>query len=213
MKNIFVLIFLLSTTVFTSSVFADDSAAIKLKKRCVKDHPLVKDETDKDLLGLYVKICETSDSNVQNHLLVQAAQKFQQLGKSLKALQLVNSLYSQNIHSTSLTDIEFMAGSQIANAALTKMRNQEVRYLTLDTTYPVAKQLIDSINIAKPISIMSDNVSHEEAEKSAKNKSKLMLKPKSKPKPIVPEAVHRTPPDKTKVELGDSSNPFATLQK
>ncbi|SDC06963.1 hypothetical protein [Acinetobacter boissieri] len=212
MKNIFVLTIFLSITVFTSSVFADDSI-IKLKKRCVKDYPLVKDETDQDLLGLYVKICETSDSNIQNHLLVQAAQKYQQLGKNLKALQLVSTLYSQNVFSTSLTDVEFMAGSQIANTALNKMRNEEVRYLTSDYTYPIAKQLVDSINIAKPISIMSDNSTHEEVEKSTKSKIKSTVKPKPKPKFVAPEAVHKTAPAKTNVESGDSSNPFATLRK
>ena len=95
--------------------FADENR-IELKKGCIKDYPLVADETDPDLLNIYSQICDKKNKKnieLKNELFIQAAQKFQQLGKNLKALQLVESLRKQNIQHTALTDVTFLAGENM----------------------------------------------------------------------------------------------------
>ncbi|TCB58552.1 hypothetical protein [Acinetobacter terrae] len=119
----------------------------------MKDYPLVTGETDQDLLNIYSQICDKKNKKniaLQNELLIQAAQKYQQLGKNLKALQLVESLGQQNVQRTTLTDVAFLAGVGIAESSLQHMRSNEVRYLSMQTTYPTAKKLSDHIRISLP---------------------------------------------------------------
>jgi len=126
---------------------------IELKKACIKDYPLVGDETDSDLLNIYRQICDkTNKKNIElkNELSIQAAQRFQTLGKNLKALQLVDDLRKQNVQRRELTDVAFLAGVGIAESNLQHMRNHEMRYLNAENTYPAAKKLSDHIQIALP---------------------------------------------------------------
>jgi len=99
---------------------------IELKKGCIQNNPLVADETDPDLLNIYNQICDKKNKKnieLKNDLFIQAAQKFQQLGKNLKALQLVDSLRKQNIQHTALTDVTFLAGVGIAQSSLQHKQN------------------------------------------------------------------------------------------
>ncbi|NNH00196.1 hypothetical protein [Acinetobacter sp. ANC 5414] len=119
----------------------------------MKDYPLVTGETDQDLLNIYSQICDKKNKKniaLQNELLIQAAQKYQQLGKNLKALQLIESLSQQNVQRTALTDVAFLAGVGIAESYLQLMRSNEVRYLNAQTTYPAAKKLSDHIHLSLP---------------------------------------------------------------
>lgn len=156
-KNIFFtpLIVMISVSQFT---FANQNP-IELKKGCMKDYPLVTGETDQDLLNIYSQICDKKNKKniaLKNELLIQAAQKYQQLGKNLKALQLVESLGQQNVQRTALTDVAFLAGIGIAESSLQHMRSNEVRYLSAQTTYPAAKKLSDHIRISLPEPDTSD---------------------------------------------------------
>ena len=147
---------LLAVTPFT---FAAAEEGISLKNKCIKDYPLVNGETDHDLLSLYAQICDSNNKKndeLKNKLLVQAASRYQELGKSYKALQLVEELNARNINHTSLTDTRFLAGVSIANMALNHMRQEEMRYLSADLTYPPAKELSNLVRNSLPAPDTSD---------------------------------------------------------
>ena len=153
--------------------FADENR-IELKKGCIKDYPLVADETDPDLLNIYSQICDKKNKKnieLKNELFIQAAQKFQQLGKNLKALQLVDSLRKQNIQHTALTDVTFLAGVGIAQNSLQHMRNNELRYLSPEMTYPAAKQFSESIRTS--LGILDASASKVEMQSMTKNKKSI----------------------------------------
>ena len=157
--------------------FADDHR-IELKKGCIQDYPLVTDETDPDLLNIYSQICDKKNKKnieLKNELSIQAAQRFQQLGENLKALQLVDSLRKQNIQHTALTDVTFLAGVGIAQSSLQHMRNNELRYLSPEITYPAAKQFSDSIRTSLGIldASTSKSVSKVEMQNTTKNKKSI----------------------------------------
>lgn len=138
---------------------AAEEEGISLKNKCIKDYPLVNGEADHDLLSLYAQICDSKNKKndeLKNKLLVQAASRYQELGKSYKALQLVEELNARNINHTSLTDTRFLAGVSIANTALNHMRQEEMRYLSSDLTYPPAKDLSDIIRNSLPAPDTSD---------------------------------------------------------
>lgn len=217
---------ILSSLILSHNVFANDSG-VKLKKKCAKEYPLVDGETDQSLLGIYAQICDKKNNGNKNNLLIQAAQRYQQLGENLKALQLVNDLHNQNIQSTALTDVQFMAGSKIANSAIIQMRTKELRYLTSEQTYPVAKELTDSINITKPAPVLTNAIALSDDEKpstkSIKRKYKSVpvtvyknvTKPKAKPKvkAVAIKPVKTTPVVHTAPASSGGNNPFATLKK
>ena len=96
------------------------------------------------------------NDELKNKLLVQAASRYQELGKSYKALQLVEELNARNINHTSLTDTRFLAGVSIANTALNHMRQEEMRYLSADLTYPPAKDLSNLVRNSLPAPDTSD---------------------------------------------------------
>lgn len=162
--------------------FADDHR-IELKKGCIQDYPLVTDETDPDLLNIYSQICDKKNKKnieLKNELSIQAAQRFQQLGKNLKALQLVDSLRKQNIQHTALTDVSFLAGVGIAQSSLQHMRNHELRYLSPEMTYPAAKQLSESIRTSLGILDASASKSASKVEMQSIAKNKKSIKEASK---------------------------------
>ena len=127
---------------------------IKLKKSCLKDYPEVVGESNPELLSIYSQLCDKKNKDNKNSILILAAQKFQQMGKSNKAMQIVSYLETQNIQSNELTDVKFLSGVSLVHDALNKMRNNEMRYLSEDGTYPVAKSLSDAIKQAAPSSVL-----------------------------------------------------------
>lgn len=139
---------LLIGTVVSSTAFADE-----LKKSCIKDNPLVAGESDAALLQIYAQVCDKKNKDNNNAFLVQAAQRFQQIGQNYKALQLVNELNAKQVQHSSLTDVKFLAGVAIANQALTQMRDKEVRYLS-DEGYAPALAFSDAVRRAKPLAVI-----------------------------------------------------------
>lgn len=143
------LLVMLSISPFT---FASENN-IELKKACIKDYPLVGDETDPELLNIYRQICDRKNKKnieLKSALSIQAAQRFQAIGKNLKALQWVEELRKQNVQHRDLTDVAFLAGVGISESNLQYMRNNEMRYLNAENTYPAAKKLSDHIQISLP---------------------------------------------------------------
>lgn len=138
--------------------FAGDQPT-ELKKSCLKDHGLVASELNVNLIDIYSQICDKKNkknTTLQTELQIQAAQQYQKAGYNLKALQLVDNLRKQNVQHTALTDVSFLAGVDIANKSLQQMRSNEMRYLSLEGTYPAAKQLSDSIRVSLPEPDTSD---------------------------------------------------------
>ena len=93
------------------------------------------------------------------------------MGKNLKALQLVDSLRKQNIQHTALTDVTFLAGVGIAQSSLQHMRNNELRYLSPEMTYPAAKQFSESIRTS--LGILDASASKVEMQSMTKNKKSI----------------------------------------
>ena len=180
-------IVMFSTFVF-GSLFAQNSMANTaedvLKRSCLKDNPLVVGESDPTLLNIYAQACDKKNKDNVNGYLVKAAERFQQLGSNWKALQLVHSLQAKNIQSNTLTDVKFMASASMANSTIEQMRTREARYLNEDATYPVAKTLVDSINSAKPASVMAvpPKVEPKKPPKPPKNPPKQPKNPPKTPK-------------------------------
>lgn len=156
MKNFIPYILVLGASLATTLVYADDE--IKLKRSCIKDYPMVEGETNPELLAVYSQLCDKKNKDNKNKLLVSAAEKFQQIGKNDKAIQIVNYLETQNIQSNELTDVKFLAGIGLASDALNKMRTREMRYLTEDKTYPVAKSFTDAVRQAMPAAVLVEKI-------------------------------------------------------
>lgn len=148
---------ILFTTLLVGSVFTSTAFADELKKSCVKDHPLVAGESDPTLIQIYSQVCDKKNKDNNNGYLAQAAQRFQQLGRNYKALQLVNELNAKQVQHSSLTDVKFLASVALANDALTQMRDKEVRYLS-DDAYTPAIAFSDAVRRAKPLSVIETKV-------------------------------------------------------
>lgn len=218
MKKILVFTAVLSSLIIGQNALADDGAEVKLKKKCTKEYPLVQGESDQTLLGIYAKVCDTKKDDEKSVLLIQAAQRYQQIGQNLKALQLADELNSQNIRSTSLTDVQFLVGSRIANTAISQMRTNEMRYLSVDETYPVAKQLIDSINSVKPATVLVEKVKSSDADNESKPVVRNPYKTKTKPPKVKRPPINPKPPNIAKspkpvtTAPPKAGNPFAGLK-
>lgn len=135
-----------------SCVTAFASDEVNLKKSCLKDYPEVVGESNPELIGIYAQLCDKKNKDSKNTFLLSAAQKFQQIGKNDKAIQIVNYLESQNVQSNELTDVKFLSGVGLAYDALNKM-HKESRTLTEDKTYPVALNFTEAVKKATPDSI------------------------------------------------------------
>lgn len=142
-----------------------NESEVKLSKSCIKNNPLVAGESDPTLLGFYAQACDKKNQDTKNNFLVAAAQRYQQLGQNFKALQLVNDLKVQNVQSTALTDVEFLASLKIAYTALNQIRDKEVRYLTETGTYPAVKEFNDAVKKALPAPVIA-HVSNDDEPKS-----------------------------------------------
>ncbi|RZG46474.1 hypothetical protein EXU28_09285 [Acinetobacter wuhouensis] len=213
-KNFISCFLVLGASLVTSFTYADDE--IKLKKSCIKDYPVVAGETSPELLSIYAQVCDKKNKDNKDMLLVSAAEKFQQLGKNDKALQLVNFLEGQNIQSTTLTDVKFLAGISLAKDALNKMINTEVRYLTEDKTYPVAKSFVDAVKSAAPAAILvekqeSQASSVTKTTKPAKVKPAKTLRPTTPTRAVTTVAPSVKPP-KAQPATSAPKNPFGDLK-
>ena len=157
---------------------------------------MVEGETNPELLAVYSQLCDKKNKDNKNKLLVSAAEKFQQIGKNDKAIQIVNYLETQNIQSNELTDVKFLAGIGLASDALNKMRTREMRYLTEDKTYPVAKSFTDAVRQAMPAAVLVEKnqesapvverarpqkVSRPQKSRTTQTRSTPVAKPATKP--------------------------------
>ncbi|WP_296281793.1 hypothetical protein [uncultured Acinetobacter sp.] len=211
--------FILCGFVFATSVTSVISHAgdeIKLKRSCLKDYPEVVGESNPELLSIYSQLCDKKNKDNKNSFLIMAAQKFQQMGKNNKAIQIVSYLETQNIQSNELTDVKFLSGIGLAHDALNKMRNNEMRYLTEDVTYPVAKSFSEEIKHAAPSSVLVEKqqeVNTNIVKTSKQTRSTRYVRPtKSVRKAVAP--TKSATPAKSKPAATTSSasqNPFGKL--
>lgn len=173
-KSIVVSIFCITAGLIGNSVYADDQVKpIKLKSKCIKQNPLVINQTDHALLSIYQQVCDKDNVSRVNDLLAQAAMRLYELKQPMNALKLATQLQGQNIRGTTLTDVIFLASVDLANEALQRMRSSEMRYLSNELTYPPAKQLSDSIRVALPApdTSMSKAITNESLDKEIRNTS------------------------------------------
>lgn len=206
------------------SAFASNSD-IDISRSCIKKNPLVSGENDPVLLKTYSQICDKKNADNKNGYLVQAAQRFQQIGRSEKALALVQQLEAEKVQGNTLTDVKFLAATNIANDALKQMRQKEMRYLSSDITYPAASELIRSIDSAKPASVLletaldnaekNQTTSKSSKKKSAKVTTTVKNKTKTKPAVVTTNKVKASTTtakvNTTNTSTNSSSNPFAGL--
>lgn len=201
---------------------------IDISRSCIKKNPLVSGENDPVLLKTYSQICDKKNADNKNGYLVQAAQRFQQIGRSEKALALVQQLEAEKVQGNTLTDVKFLAATDIANDALQQMRQKEMRYLSSDITYPAANELIRSIDSAKPASVLLETAldnaeKNQMTSKSSKKKSAKSAKVATAAKTKAKTKSTATTTNKTKTSTttvkvnttnsntNSSSNPFAGL--
>lgn len=206
--------FVFATSV--TSVISHAGDEIKLKRSCLKDYPEVVGESNPELLSIYSQLCDKKNKDNKNSFLIMAAQKFQQIGKNNKAIQIVSYLETQNIQSNELTDVKFLSGIGLAHDALNKMRNNEMRYLTEDVTYPVAKSFSEEIKHAAPSSVLVEKqqeVNTNIVKTSKQTRSTRYVRPtKSVRKAVAP--TKSATPAKSKPAAATSSasqNPFGKL--
>ncbi len=138
---------------------------VKLKRKCIKQNPLLEGQTDQELLQIYQQVCDKSNAHKVNDLLAQAAMRMYELKQPMNALTLANQLHEKNVQGTLLTDVTFLASVEMANTALQQMRAEEVRYLSQELTYPPAKELSENIRTAMPVSVLAVKKVVEEAPK------------------------------------------------
>ena len=211
MKNAILFTTLLIGSVLTTSAFANE-----LKRGCLKDNPLAVGETDSTLLQIYTQACDKKNKDNVNGYLAQAAQRFQQIGKNYKALQLVNELNSQQVQHSSLTDVKFLAGVAIANEALTQIREKEVRYLS-DEGYAPAVAFSDAVRKAKPLAVIEDKKETSTSESRPRAQAaRVQSRParKAPPKRTVKKATTsptKSAPKPTTPARAPGSSPFANL--
>ena len=118
LKNKIIYLLLVSGLLIFNNVVHADNSEVKLKRSCIKANPLVDGESDTDLLNIYAQICDKKNTENKLILLTQAAYRFQQLGKSLKSLLLVDFLEKQNVNTAALTDVKFLIGVNLAKSSL-----------------------------------------------------------------------------------------------
>ncbi|MCT9980770.1 hypothetical protein M2R48_20840 [Acinetobacter sp. I-MWF] len=200
MKNFIPYILVLGASLATTFVYADDE--IKLKRSCIKDYPMVEGETNPELLAVYSQLCDKKNKDNKNKLLVSAAEKFQQIGKNDKAIQIVNYLETQNIQSNELTDVKFLAGIGLASDALNKMRTREMRYLTEDKTYPVAKSFTDAVRQAMPAAVLVE-----------KNQESAPVVERARPQKLSRPQKNRATPTRSTPAAKPATKPTATPAK
>ena len=192
---------------------------IKLKKSCIRDYPQVSGQTDPELLGIYSQVCDKKNADSKNDLLAQAAMRFHQLGQNMNALYLANYLKQQNVRGNLLTDVIFLSSVSIANSSLKEMRNNEMRYLSEDVTYPPAKEFVDAIKTSVPapttnsnLKAITDESIKSQARSSRSNtvssNTKRTTKTTTKPRSTTPAAT----PKPTASANKSNTNPFESLK-
>lgn len=221
LKKSKVLMFLLASVFLggASSIYAAEQTVepIKLKRKCLKDYPIVEGQTDQALLSIYQQICEKENAERKNELLVQAALRFYELNQPMTALSISQQLQRQNVKSTRLTDLNFLVGVNLAATSLKNMRENELRFLSEDLTYPPAKALADNIRLSVPApdtsnaKAITDETVYKSKETYVKPRAAKSSRsaPKRTAKSSAPKPASTTP--KTSSPSKPSANPFGSL--
>lgn len=205
LKKSIVLTSILLGTFISTSVFANG-----LKRSCIKENPLVEGETDRTLIHIYTQVCDKKNKENKNAYLVQAAQQFENIGRSLKALQLVNELNVQGYGHTILTDVKFSASVNIANQALDQIRSHEGRYIDEDL-YPDADSFANAVKAARPLPVIQQQ--EEQARSPSRNNTTVKRTTRPGSSSIrAKEPVRVTTPQKTSNTTSGRKNPFEVLQ-
>jgi hypothetical protein len=200
------------TSILLGSLVSTSVLANDLKRSCIKENPLVEGETDRTLIHIYTQVCDKKNKENKNAYLVQAAQQFENIGRSLKALQLVNELNVQGFGHTILTDVKFSASVNIANQALEQIRSHEGRYIDEDL-YPDADSFANAVKAARPLPVIQQQVEEEVARSPSKSNNNVRRTPTKQPASIKSKTPTRvTTPQKSSNTTSGRKNPFDVLQ-
>ena len=209
---------LISLAVISSILGAQHAVASdkKLSRSCLKNNPLVVNETDENLINIYEAYCDKKNADAKYSYLAKAAQRFQQIGQNFKALEIINELEALNLQGNTITDVKFLASANLANSALSQMRSIENRYLTSDGTYPIAKQLSKNIESAKSTIILKMEEPPQAQQKRASTSTKartstVQTSNKANVKKVNTSTTKSNAPS-TPAKTG-SGNPFGFTQK
>lgn len=206
MKKILILSVIIGSFFAVQNAIADET---ELSRSCLRNNPIMEGMTDLELVRIFTAVCDKKNSDKKNGYLIQAAQRFQQIGQNWKALQLVNALQAANVQGNTLTDVKFLAASSITSSAIDDIRNKEMRYLTSDGTYPVAKNLVEKINLAKPASVLIEPAPSRgtQSNRVRSTTQSRAVKSASKPKTVS----KATPQTKPTTPKKSSASPFEGL--
>ena len=226
-KAIGVVVLCLTASLMGHFAYAADTEVkpIQLKRKCLKQYPLAQNQTDHALLDIYQQACDKDNASRVNDLLAQAAMRMYELKQPINALTLASQLQAQNVKGNTLTDVTFLAGIDIANAALQQMRSNEMRYLSNELTYPPAKELSEHIRAAVPApdtstskAITDESVKNEWRNTSANHSTRRTTTKKVRNTAAQTVAVKRqttaapTAPKATNNVQKAGSNPFDSLK-
>lgn len=166
---------------------------------------------DVALINIYTQLCDKKNQDNQNAYLVQAAQRFQQLGLNYRAIQIVHGLELQNVHSNSLTDTKFLIAAKFANDALVQMREKESRSLSPELTYPAAKFLTADLQKSMPVKDETPATSVHVKPAATKPRARAVTAHKPQVTKAASHSSSKTQSDPAPAKT--AANPFGSLVK
>lgn len=163
---------------FTTQVIADDA---KLKRSCLKKYPIMQGIHDAELITMFGNICDKNNQGNQNAYLIQVTQRFQQLGLTYHALQLLGSLEAQGLNHEQLTRVKFLIGTQLTHDSLKVMQVNQSQILAESSTIQAATALRTNLQQLFTVPIEENKVEqieqvHEKVRQPIKRKAKVQVK-------------------------------------
>lgn len=122
-----ILIFTVLLASSTTLAFANNE---KIKRSCLKKHPVMRGIYDTELIEIFSHICDKKNKDFQNAYLIQATQRFQYLGFNYQALQLLGLLEAQGVNHEGLNKVKFLIGTQLTDDALRVMQANQSKNLS-----------------------------------------------------------------------------------
>lgn len=126
---------------------------------------------DTELIGIFSRICDKKNMDVQNASLIQATQRFQYLGFYFQALQLLGSLEAQGVNNEGLNKVKFLIGAQLTDDALRVMQANQSKNLSEPQTIQAATILNTQLQ-----KVFSTAISPNQVDRVLQEKSQQVIK-------------------------------------
>lgn len=165
----------MKTLIFTALLASSTTLAFanndKLKRSCLKKYPVMLGIYDTELIGIFSRICDKKNMDVQNASLIQATQRFQYLGFNFQALQLLGSLEAQGVNHEGLNKVKFLIGAQLTDDALRVMQANQSKNLSEPQTIQAATILNTQLQ-----KVFSTAISPNQVDRVLQEKSQQVIK-------------------------------------